>query len=39
MDEPFVLFLQDIPEEYTDVVLALDECLTARGASGRSRQK
>ena len=32
MDEPFVLFLQDIPEEYTGFVLTLDEYLTTRGS-------
>ena len=32
MDETFVLFLQDIPAEYTGFVLALDEYLTARGS-------
>lgn len=32
MDEPFVLFLQDIPAEYTGFVLTLDEYLTTRGS-------
>ena len=32
MDETFVLFLQDIPAEYTGFVLTLDEYLTTRGS-------